>query len=374
MHLLSLSLEHFRSYQSAALRFENDVQLFLGSNGSGKTNLLEAIAMLSLTKSFRSREDLDLVHWGDDFLRVTGDAVTDAGEPVRLEVTSVLSPRRQKGLFRNDVRVSTGQIVGLLPTVTFLPQDLSLFSGPPGERRRFLDQLLCQVSPEFLTVSAGYQKVLQQRNALLKRIARAEASSDDLLLWDRQLSARGSALTAARLELIETLTLTFQRELECLGEQWDDVQLVYSRKGTARERSAMEEELMALLLQNRERDILLQSTTVGPHREDWQVTCSGRALPGFASRGQERTAVLALLFLQVSYMELRRGEKPLILLDDVFSELDDAHQFALLSNLGGYQVFLTTTHLPPALGALSLWEVTKGSVEPMRQMPVGHRK
>lgn len=364
MRLLSLHLEHFRNCTSERISFEDgNIHLLLGPNGSGKTNLLESIGVLSLSKSFRGREDVDLATWGEAFYRVKGELASDDDERLTLEVTSELTPRRVKAAFRNDVKIPLSKSVGMLPSVTFLPQDLQLFSGPPAERRRFLDQLLCQVSPDFLTLSAGYQKVLKQRSALLKSIARGEAKESSLSLWDKEVAARGSAITLARLNLIGTLNCTLAEELKALGEQWSDAQIHYRRKGSEHDLASMEAELLALLTENRARDLLLQSTTVGPHREDWQMIARGRELPAFASRGQERTAVLALLFLETSYLELARGEKPVVLLDDVFSELDDAHREALLRNLTGHQVFLSSTHLPPKLKNVSVWEVCGGKVK-----------
>ena len=147
-----------------------------------------------------------------------------------------------------------------------------------------------------------------------------------------------------------------------MGESWDNVQLQYQRKGGERELDAMQTELLSLLANNHNRDVLLQSTSVGPHREDWQLLVDDRSVPTFASRGQQRTAVLALLLLKVSYVELRRNEKPIILLDDVFSELDDNHQTALLKHLKDHQVIITTTHLPSNVAEAQVWEVADGSV------------
>lgn len=370
MRLSSLTLEHFRNYASLALTLADaDRHVFLGPNGSGKTNVLEAVSVLSLHASFRGREDQDLVSWGETFYRITGEIEAESGERSRLEVVTVLEPRRRKAALRNDVPLPLSSLVGMLPSVTFLPQDLFLFGGPPTERRRFLDQLLCQVSPEYMATFSAYRKVLQQRNALLRRIVRGEEAVEALDLWDRELAQRGSQITLSRLELIETLNCTFAEELASLGEWWEETELRYERRSTERDQAAMEQELRLLLGRSRERDLLLQSTTVGPHREDWQVMSGGRELPAWASRGQERTAVLALLFLEVSYLELRRGERPIILLDDVFSELDPAHQEALLQSLKGHQVLMTATHLPSTAVEMSVWDVTEGSVCPTSTKP-----
>lgn len=363
MRLSSLTLQQFRNYTSQEVKFtEEDIQLFAGRNGSGKTNLIEAISVLSITRSCRGKDDTDMLQWDADHYRLRAEVRNDAGETHRLESVCELRPRKRKAFFINDVRMTVGDIVGFLPTVTFLPQDLLLFSGPPAERRRFLDQLLSQISPEYLGNLSQYVKIVQQRNALLKRIAAGNDVASSLDVWDMELASRGSAITLARLELMETLNLTFAEEMASLGEKWDDVKLIYERKTAARTRDELAEEMRTLLRDGRERDIILQSTGVGPHREDWQVYRGERDLPSFASRGQERVAVLALLLLEVSYLELRRGEKPVILLDDAFSELDDDHQKALLEGFRGYQVIMTATRVPEGAGAASVFPVDPGKV------------
>ncbi len=363
MRLLSLELRQFRNYSEQTVRLgAEDIQLFLGRNGSGKTNLLEAVSILSVTRSCRGRDDDEIVQWGQNFYRIIAEVVSDTGQASRLEVVCELSPRRRKAFFINDVRTPVTGIVGFLPTVTFLPQDLELFTGPPAERRRFLDQLLSQLSPDYLMALSHYQKLVSQRNALLKRLGAGNDSESSLDLWDQEVSGKGAQVTLARLELVETLNLSFAEELSSLGETWNDVQLRYDRKGKERELPAMQSELKHLLKEQRQRDILLQSTGVGPHREDWQIWRGPRMLPAFASRGQERTAVLALLQLQVSYLELRKNERPVILLDDAFSELDDEHQKLLLQGFGNRQTLMTATRVPSTDHAAHIFTVETGMI------------
>ncbi len=363
MRLGSIQLRQFRNYTEQSVTFgQEDIQLFLGRNGSGKTNLLEAVSILSVTRSCRGRDDDEIVQWGQSFYRIIAEVLSDTGHASRLEVVCEMSPRRRKAFFINDVRTPVTGIVGFLPTVTFLPQDLELFTGPPAERRRFLDQLLSQLSPDYLMALSQYQKLVQQRNALLKRIGAGNDSESSLDLWDTEVASKGAQVTLARLELVETLNLSFAEELSSLGETWNDVQLKYDRKGQERELPAMQSELTYLLKEQRQRDILLQSTGVGPHREDWQVWRDGRMLPAFASRGQERTAVLALLQLQVSYLELRKNERPVILLDDAFSELDDEHQKLLLQGFGNRQTLMTATRVPEVTNRMKVFSVANGIV------------
>ena len=363
MRLVDLDLRQFRNYGQQTVEFSNaDVQLFVGKNGRGKTNLLEAVSILSITRSCRGRDDDEMVQWDHDFYRLKATVINDAGDRSIIESVCEVHPRKKKAFFINDVKTPLTGIVGFLPTVTFLPEDLELFTGPPAERRRFIDQLLSQLSSGYLVALSQYQKLLHQRNALLKRIASGMDGESSLELWDHECASRAAIITLARLELMETLNLSFAEEFSSLGEAWPDAELRYERKGETRTLPELDAEYRLFLGANRQRDILLQSTSVGPHREDWQVWKNGRPLPIFASRGQGRTAVLALLQLQVSYLELRRGEKPIILLDDAFSELDDGHQSALLKSLEGRQVLMTATRVPPGAEHAKVSTVEKGMV------------
>lgn len=361
MRLLSLHLDQFRNHRSLGLELGGvDVHLFAGPNGSGKTNILESVTVLSLSKSFLGADDEHLRTWGTEFYRVRGVACTDAGEERSVEVVSQILPRKQKACFVNDVRSPVSQLVGSLPFVAFLPQDLSLFSGPPAERRRFIDQILCQVSSEYFVSLLEYQKILKQRNTLLRHVADGRQDADSLDSWDEELSKRGSVVTLLRLELMETFTLALGEEVRSLGERWSSAGVSYTRSGTARERGELERELQMLLRDTRSRDVLLQSTGIGPHRDDWHLTADGRPLPSFASRGQQRVGVLALLFLEASYLELRTGEKPIILLDDIYSELDDAHRERVTGSFAGHQVLMTGTHVPEGFMG-KVWEVKDGT-------------
>jgi DNA replication and repair protein RecF len=365
MRLLSLSLEHFRNYGMIDLEISGDgPHFFVGPNGAGKTNLLESIGLLSLSRSFFGVDESDLVSWGQDFYRVRGCVQTQSQEKQHLELVFT---KQKKACFFNDVSLSISNFVGMFPTVSFLPQDLDLFTGPPAVRRRFLDQLLCQVSPDYLYVHIEYQKVLKQRNALLrtmrksflsnKGISRGVKEGEVLVPWNDRLSFLGSVMTLLRLELIETLNCTFLDELKSFGESFDQGCIRYNRQVCSRTQKELTNEFLNLLEGSLERDLYLQSTSVGPHRDDWMIELNGRNIATFASRGQKRTCLLALLFLKVFYLELRKNEKPVVLLDDVFSELDAEHQRKLLNSFDGYQILITTTQIPDGMNNGSIWTV-----------------
>lgn len=362
MRLLSLQLEQFRTYPGLSLDLgEGSIHLLLGQNGAGKTNLLEAISVLSLTRSLRGSDDDDLRTWGNDHYRVQGRAETDTGQIITLETVSVTTPRRRRACFINDVQKPVGEYAGTLPTVAFLPEDLGLFRGPPSERRRFLDQVLCQVSQEYMRSLSSYQQVLKQRNTLLRTL-KDGGDPDSLTPWEKQMAEYGAVITLLRLELLQTINLSLQDELSRLGEKWAEPSLQYDRETQSTTQEDLCEELKALFQRSRPRDREMLSTSVGPHREDWQLVAGERPLPTWASRGQERIALIALLLLQVAFVELRRGERPVILLDDVLSELDSGHQNFLLQSLHGHQILLSGTHMPEAMDSLIVWHVMPGQV------------
>ncbi|HLD71303.1 MAG TPA: AAA family ATPase, partial [Candidatus Peribacteraceae bacterium] len=219
MRIDFLILEQFRSYPSTRLTWSpGDIELLIGPNGSGKTNVLEAISILSQGRSCLGSEEWDLPSWGTEFYRLTAEITSDATVREKIEVVSQVAPRRAKAAYVNDVRTPVPSIVGRLPTVIFLPQDLHLFGGPPSERRRFLDQILAQVSHDYAEALHDYQRVMKQRNTLLRRIADQESKPSELDTWDGEIATLGSLLTVRRLELIETFGLTLRDEMAALGE------------------------------------------------------------------------------------------------------------------------------------------------------------
>ncbi len=373
MRLLALQLTAFRNHEQTAIDLSGaPFHVFLGPNASGKTNLLEAVEILSLLKSRRADEEEDLVTWGRQFSRLSAVIETGGGDKLTLEVVSELSPRRRKACFVNDVRVTVADMVGQLPTVAFFPEDLSLFTGPPQERRRFLDQLLCQVSPEYLRSLMEYQKLLKQRNSLLKQVASGGADSASLKPWDEAIATVGGAIVAARMGLAETLNLSLSQECLALGwAQGDDIRLVYKPSVSIPTGVPAADVLREAMTNHRTREIEAQTTLWGPHRDDFDVQVQGRSLPSFASRGQQRLCLVALLFLQVSYLHLRRGEKPIILLDDVFSEFDIDHQGLLLKALTDYQVLATTALPLPDSTAGQIWQIAAGTVSATQATHVG---
>lgn len=358
MRITSLNLEHFRSYDKLSLEFPGGSHLFLGPNGSGKTNIVEAVSLLSQARSCLKAQAEEMVRWDDTFLRVTSSVLSDAGDEKTLEYVFQTSPRRQSAFFVQDAKTPLLEFIGFLPTITFLPQALTLFTGPPADRRSFLDSLTTQLRPAFAAERVEYERILKQRNALLKQIASGEAKESALELWDEQLSGIGSRIIGERKSLLQEINTQLPDHIRSLGEKWKTVSIDYQATTKGDDAAAMR----ASLEQYRSRDIILQSTTVGPHRDDWVCMADGRDISTFASRGQQRAALIGLLFVSARLFNAARGEKPVILLDDVLSELDDAHQSALLTHLQDHQVFITATHPTEHVAELTAWEVGGGNV------------
>jgi len=347
MRLLSLTLEQFRSYGKLEVNFKESerITMLMGENATGKTNILEAIAILAHLKSPRKVDDEDMIQWEKSHYRIQGRCRTDAGEERSLEVVSQMEPRKTRAAFINDVRTPAQRYIGALPLITFTPDDLLLWNGAPSERRRLVDLLLCQVSASYLQALMEYEKSLRQRNSLLKQIKAGTQNPSSLDPWDEKLATLGAVITIDRLQLFETLQLTIRRELTALGERPKETLFRYVRKTQSPEETSLREELMAELLQNRERDVLITGTSIGPHRDDWTLIVDGHDVATSASRGQQRAALLACLLLEASFLELRTGEKPILLLDDVFSELDEAHRSAVLKRLSDHQVIMSAVEL-----------------------------
>ena len=358
MHLLRLSCEYLRSYDQLLLEPSNGCSVLIGENGSGKTNIIEAISLLSQTRSCLRARPEDMVRWGQIFLRVRGMVRSDAGEETSLEYVFQTSPTRQSAFFLQDRSVSLLEFIGFLPSMIFLPESLDLFTGPPRGRRSFLESLLTQLQPSYAARRMAYERVLKQRNALLRSVAMGTAQPEALDPWDREFAVSAYGILVERMNFVRRLSESLSAEVQTLGERWSSTVLEYLPTLTG----TTIEEFIEQLRMHRQKELLNEGTILGPHRDDWQILADGHEISSFASRGQQRTVLLALLFIAVRLFTSVRKERPVILLDDVLSELDQRHQCALFSVLKDHQVFLTTTSLPEGLRDIRIFDVSGGGV------------
>lgn len=357
MRLTELVLKGFRNLRDTALSFDPGAGLFVfvGDNGQGKTNLLEAIFIADLSKSFRVHGNEDLIGFDRDFCRI--EATLKGGDAELLEVIVERAPAR-KTLKVNGVVKKVTEFIGHLPVVFFSPDEMAMIHQAPGLRRRYLDVLLCQLDRDYLEALIEYTQAIRHRNTLLRQLREKRGKPDELDFWDEKTAGTGAVLIQKRRAITDRLNPIALRHYQDIAGKKDALVIGYLASADA-------EQLSEKLSANRDRDIAAGATSVGPHRDDLAFFCNGHDLKLFGSRGEWRSLVLALKFGEMELLRERLGSDPLLLLDDVFSELDERRQKYLLSSLNGAQTFITTTHLEFLTGVPSkkqVYRVTEGGV------------
>jgi DNA replication and repair protein RecF len=330
--ITKLSLTNFRNYADQQFELAPDVTMVMGPNASGKTNLLESIYTLALTRSFRAK-DHELTRHNQNFFRISAEYDKKL-LALGYEQTEI---GRRKQITHDGVRRPLSGHVGTLRVVLFEPNDLLLIGGPPDGRRRYLDFLLSQSDPNYLQAIQKYRRSLNQRNRLL---AEWPTDSGELFAWDLKLAEYGSEITAQRQKLIEAINAAAPDIYREIAGQEVDLELVYR----AQEATDSPTRFLAALEKVRQRDAAAGFTTIGPHRDDFLIKFKNLPIDTVASRGEMRSVVLALKMFEVSYIEQRFGNSPLLLLDDVFSELDEHRRHYLVQKLRGSQSVITTTN------------------------------
>lgn len=374
MYINHLSLTNFRNYNRLLLDLPPGPILLRGDNANGKTNLLEAIYFLSTTRSVHARSDQQLINWlvlrqeTMPFARVEANVKTER-DSFKIAVTVV----RDGTGFHKDVRINGAKkramdVIGKLTTVMFLPEDIELVTGSPSIRRRYLDSALCQINPDYCEALSRYNKVLAQRNALLKDLFQRNGNPDQLLYWDEQLAHDGARLVVDRHNaILELDAVARQRHRDVSGGQ-EGLRLYYAPSFDPYRRpqpnyqlpllmeelapyttaappvKEVRETFLAHLLEARLEEVNRGVTLVGPHRDDFHFLVDGIDMHLYGSRGQQRTAALSLKLAEVALMKQSTGEMPLLLLDDVMSELD-AHRRQQIINIVDQagQALITTT-------------------------------
>jgi DNA replication and repair protein RecF len=376
--LRSISAQDLRGYATLEAAFEPGAQLIWGPNAAGKTSLLEAIVLLGWGRSHRTSADGELIRWGSDLARVEGH-VGDGGADV-LEVAVQRSGADGRG-GRKRIRVNgvgrrSSGLGRVLRVVLFAPEEMLLVIGPPALRRGALDSLAAARFPTYADDLSTYGRTLQQRNSLLRAIREEEATRDQLRFWDATFLDTGGRVVEARLRLLEDLAGPLAAaHAEIAPEEAADggLTLRYVTNAPAFAAETPREALARRLVETAEKEIWNGSTVIGPHRDDLAFDLGGRDLTGFASRGQQRTAILALKLAELDLLTTLDGRPPLLLLDDVFSELDPDRRAHLVRRIAALpQAFVTTTtldDLDPALRAIAhAWEV-RAETEGARLIP-----
>ena len=362
MRIKSLKIRGFRNLKKADLEFEKDTKVFAftGPNGHGKTNILEAIFLLAISKSFRTNENEDLVGFEDDFTSLKAD-VEKGSEDVELDLIVTKIPSK-KTLKVNGVQKKAVDFMGNLNVVFFSPDDIGMIHLSPGIRRRYLDLLLSQLDRDYLEDSLNYQQAIKQRNSLLKRISNDEAKEEELEFWDGKLAEFGIRIIEKRKAIIGELDAFSADFYKKVSGEKDELKIQYEPSINTDDPKQYVEKLLA----GRRRDIMNGSTNLGPHRDDLVFMCNGHGMKAFASRGEWRSLVLTLKFAEIDLLKTKKGFYPILLLDDVFSELDEERQKILFNIIQNTQTFITTTHkefLDVVEGEKAVFEVEDGLVK-----------
>ena len=341
MEILNLNLVNFRNFTSFKIVFDPKLTVIVGDNGAGKSNILEAIGLISAVKSDKAQTDSDLVKFGKSEAKIEGSAKQNFGaEATKLTINFVVNEVGQvkKANFIDDIRKRLVDFTGYLAIIIFAPSDMDLVTGSPSVRRHHLDVVLSGLDRDYWRALTSYNKVVVRRNKVLQRIQEGKSKPAELDFWDMRLLEHGKVIAEKRKEFFEFLNLPAGRQVLSgpsflQGFSWElDPSTISQEK----------------LERNRQRDIAAGFTLSGPHRDDFDFKFKGKDLEYFGSRGEQRMAVLALKLVELEYFSLKRGVRPVLALDDIFSELDHEHRVAVLSVVGKQQTIITTAE-PEAL-------------------------
>lgn len=356
MILKSLELQNFRNYIRESFHFDPGTNVLYGDNAQGKTNILEAVFVGATTKSHKGSPDSEMIRRGENEAHLRYVVDKDGRETT---VESHLHRQGKKGIAIDRLPIrNSEELLGICHLVFFSPEDLGIIRDGPETRRRFIDMELCQMNRIYLHYLVDYRKNLKQRNALLKQIRENPSLKDTLELWNRGLIDNGMTIINLRKQFIEELQEIMRKKHEKLTGGTEQIRMVYEPSVSAK---LFEEKLILA----EERDIYQGTTTVGPHRDDIAFLNGDEDIRKYGSQGQKRTAALSLKMAEIELVEKSIGDKPILLLDDVLSELDRNRQNYLLEQIQGIQTLITCTGLEEfvesGVGIDKTFHIVKGS-------------
>ena len=389
MYCSHLSLTGFRNYARLELDLPAGITVVVGDNAQGKSNLLEALYLLATTKSFRAGSDRELVNWrvsGTElaYARLVAQVVRAAGRQ-KVEIIIREEPRpdsvegagqaTSKRLKVNDVPKRAIDFLGAVNVVMFAPTDIELVDGPPATRRRYLDITISQVDPRYVRALGRYNRVIVQRNHLLRQIRERRGRPEHLDPWDHELAAAGAYVVQQRVATLAEIGDLVRDVFRDLTGQREQIEVAYrpslelGSDAQHAEIGALAESFRAHLRAGRGRDVAAGTSLLGPHRDDLAFVVDGRPMGTYGSRGQQRTVALALKLAEGTFLRKRTGEEPVLLLDDVLSELDESRRrHVLRTAAAARQVIFTTTDLEPFgddfLARAHVLEVRAGALAP----------
>ena len=342
MKVTKIVLKNFRNYVNIALDFTHSINIFIGENAQGKTNILESIYYAAMGHSHRTNTDAELIRWQQDSGSIS---IFYTRLNVENNLIFKFHPQHKKEIISNSHTIKPRELIGSLNVVLFSPEDLMLIKGMPNMRRRFLDMEISQVSPAYYQQLLKYNRIVAQRNILLKKIRENKEKPDMLDAWDEQLAIFGSQIVNKRLLTVKKLAMLANLMHRKITDNKENLTVVYQKHNIDEtEINSLADEYRNKLIQNRQNDICRGSTSIGPHRDDLILSVNGINLRVFGSQGQQRTGVLALKLAELEFIKSETSEYPVLLLDDVMSELDASRREHLIAFIQDrIQTFITAT-------------------------------
>ncbi len=331
-----LELSDFRNYEEVHIDLSPNTNIFFGDNAQGKTNILEAVFLTGTTKSHKGSHDSDIISFGKEY-GVIRALFNKNGVDYKIGIQ--LRRDKRKAISINNTSIKkAADLLGIVNVVLFSPEDMSIIKSGPEKRRRFIDMTLCQVDKEYLFALSSYNKIVNQRNKLLKNYDKRIDISDTLDIWDDQLINYGNKVINKRERFVYDIK-NIIKDIHCNLTGKEDILNIDYKK------NVKEEEYKERLKRNRERDIIFKNTSIGPHRDDIDFNIKGIDVKKFGSQGQQRTVALSLKLSEIEIIKKAVDDTPILLLDDVLSELDLNRQKYLLETLGDTQTLITCTGL-----------------------------
>lgn len=358
MIIKSIQLENFRNYETLSLDFEKGTNILYGENAQGKTNVLEAIYVSATTKSHKGSKDREIINFEKEEAHIRTYLEKDGME---YKVDMHLRKSKSKGIAINGQKIKkAADLLGLLNIVFFSPEDLSIIKNGPAERRRFMDMELCQLDKFYLYNLNQYNKIINQRNKLLKDFYNNSELMDTIYIWDSQLISYGYKIIERRELFTNQLNDIIYHIHKNLSGGKEEIKIKY-------EPNVEKEELEQMITKTRERDIRFKQTSCGPHRDDFSFAVNGLDIRKYGSQGQQRTAALSLKLSEIELVKKITNDMPVLLLDDVLSELDSNRQNYLLNNIGNIQTIITCTGLDEFINNRveidKIFKVTEGTIQ-----------
>ncbi|MDP4171267.1 MAG: DNA replication/repair protein RecF [Bacillota bacterium] len=368
MYIEQLSLRNYRNYEELNLEFDNNVNVFLGENAQGKTNVMESIYVLAMAKSHRTSNDKELIRWDEDYAKIEGRIQKQRGSiPMQL----VISKKGKKAKCNHIEQQKLSQYIGNMNVVMFAPEDLHLVKGSPQVRRRFIDMEIGQVSAVYLHDMSQYQKILLQRNHYLKML-QINKKNDPVMLeiLTEQFIQAAVKVTKKRFEFLRLLENWAQPIHEGISRGLETLKISYKPSVDVSEEQDLSKMIKCFeekFEKTKKREMERGITMFGPHRDDLVFYVNGRDVQTFGSQGQQRTTALSVKLAEIELIHSEIGEYPILLLDDVLSELDDYRQSHLLNTIQGkVQTFVTTTSINgidhQTLKDASTYQVNSGTI------------